>query len=108
MLLQKSFKILFVLFVFAVFHLSAVGQVYRVAEMNTKQIQSLDKQKTVVILTGGVLEQHGPFIPSFSDGYMNERLSRDVADAIVAQLGRSVMMFPKKIVVSLDAKKLGF
>ncbi len=39
--------------------ITAVGQIYRVAEMNTKQIQSLDKQKTVVILTGGVLEQHG-------------------------------------------------
>ena len=54
------------------------GQIYRVAEMNTKQIQNLNKQKTVVILTGGVLEQHGPFMPSFSDGYLNERLSRDL------------------------------
>jgi hypothetical protein len=45
------------------FQVPANGQIYHVAEMNTKQIQLLDKQKTVVILPGGVLEQHGPFMP---------------------------------------------
>src|SRR5215210_198190 len=73
---------------------TAKGQVYRVAEMNTKQIQRLDRQKTVVILPGGVLEQHGPYMPSFTDGYLNERLSRDLAAVIVARPGWSALIFP--------------
>jgi hypothetical protein len=35
---------------------TASAQVYRVAQMNTEQIRALDKQRTVVILTGGILE----------------------------------------------------
>ena len=70
------------------FQSPATGQIYHVAEMNTTQIGFLDKEKTVVILPGGVMEQHGPFMPCFSDGYLNERLSRDVADAIVVRVGQ--------------------
>ncbi len=106
---RKSVKILFILFVFVAFQpLTAAGQIYRVAEMNTKQIQSLDKQKTVVILPGGVLEQHGPFMPSFSDGYQNERLSRDLADAIVARPGWSVLMFPIIPLGTGGANEIGY
>ena len=88
--------------------ITADGQIYRVAEMNTKQIQSLNKQKTVVILTGGVLEQHGPFMPSFSDGYYNERLSRDLADAIVARPGWTVLMFPTIPLGTGGANEIGY
>lgn len=88
--------------------ITADGQIYRVAEMNTKQIQSLNKQKTVVILTGGVLEQHGPFMPSFSDGYLNERLSRDLADAIVARQGWAVLMFPTIPLGTGGANEIGY
>ncbi len=90
------------------FQVPANGQIYHVAEMNTKQIQLLDKQKTVVILPGGVLEQHGPFMPSFSDGYLNERLSRDVADAIVARPGWTVLMFPTIPLGTGGANEIGY
>lgn len=86
----------------------AKGQVYRVAEMNTKQIQALDRQKTVVILPGGVLEQHGPYMPSFADGYLNERLSRDLADAIVARSSWSVLMFPTVPLGTGGANEIGY
>ena len=36
---------------------TASAQVYRVAQMNAEQIRALDKQKTAVILPGGVLEE---------------------------------------------------
>jgi len=39
------------------------AQIYRVAQMNIDQIRALDKQKTVVILPGGMLEEHGPHLP---------------------------------------------
>jgi creatinine amidohydrolase/Fe(II)-dependent formamide hydrolase-like protein len=73
---------------------TASAQIYRVAQMNTEQIRALDKQKTVVILTGGILEEHGPHLPSFSDGYSNEWLAQKLAEAIVERPGMSVLMFP--------------
>lgn len=73
---------------------TSAAQIHRVAQMNTEQILSLDKQRTVVILTGGILEQHGPHLPSFTDGYSNEWLTQRLADAIVEQTGRPVLLFP--------------
>ena len=46
-----------------------VTQVFRIAEMNTRQIQTLNLQKTVVLIPGGILEEHGPYLPSYTDGY---------------------------------------
>jgi creatinine amidohydrolase/Fe(II)-dependent formamide hydrolase-like protein len=74
--------------------LTADAQIYRVAQMNTEQIRVLDKEKTVVILTGGILEEHGPHLPSFTDGYSNEWLSQKLAEAIVERAGRPVLLFP--------------
>lgn len=81
-----------VLFVLDV--VSASAQVHRVAEMNTDQVHALDRQKTVVLLPGGILEQHGPFLPSFADGYLNERVTQALADAIVTRPGWQVLIFP--------------
>lgn len=73
---------------------AAPAQIYRVAEMNTEQIRALDRQKTVVLLPGGVLEQHGPYLPSFTDGYMNEWWTQELAEEIAARPGWSVLVFP--------------
>lgn len=73
---------------------AANAQIYRVAQMNTEQIRALDRQKTVVILTGGILEQHGPHLPSFTDGYSNEWLTQKLAESIVERPGMSVLLFP--------------
>ena len=70
------------------------AQIYRVAQMNTEQIRALDKQKTVVILPGGILEEHGPHLPSFTDGYSNEWLTQKLAEAIVERPGWAVLVFP--------------
>ena len=55
---------------------SASAQIYRVAELNNEQIRALDRGRTVVMLPGGILEQHGPYLPSFADGYVSERVTR--------------------------------
>ena len=73
---------------------SAGAQIHRVAQMNTEQIRALDKQKTVVILTGGILEEHGPHLPSFADGYSNEWLTQKLAEEIVERKGMQVLIFP--------------
>ena len=36
------------------------AQIYKLAELNTDQIRQLDRQKTVILLPGGMMEQHGP------------------------------------------------
>jgi len=82
------------LIVLAVFASEAFAQIYHVKEMNTEQIRALDRDKTVVLLPGGILEQHGPYLPSFSDGYMNERLTQELANAIVERPGWQVLVFP--------------
>jgi creatinine amidohydrolase/Fe(II)-dependent formamide hydrolase-like protein len=70
------------------------GQIYHVQEMNTEQIKALDREKTVVILHGGILEEHGPYLPSFTDGYIAERRTDDLANAIVEKPGWKVLIFP--------------
>lgn len=85
------------LFLAAFFTLScamASAQIHRVAQMSTDQIRSLDRQKTVVLLTGGILEEHGPHLPSFTDGYSNEWLAQELAESIVERPGMSVLLFP--------------
>ncbi len=72
----------------------ATAQIYRVAQMNTEQIAALDRQKTVVILTGGILEEHGPHLPSFTDGYSNEWLAQRLAEEVVQRPGYAVLLFP--------------
>jgi creatinine amidohydrolase/Fe(II)-dependent formamide hydrolase-like protein len=65
-----------------------------VAQMNTEQIKTLDRSRTVVLLPGGILEQHGPYLPSFTDGYANEWLTQQLAEAIVKRPGWNVLIFP--------------
>jgi creatinine amidohydrolase/Fe(II)-dependent formamide hydrolase-like protein len=96
---------------FAVFFLmlcaAVQAQIYRVAQMNTDQIRVLDKQKTVVILTGGILEQHGPHLPSYSDGYVNEWRSERLAEAITERPGWAALMFPTIPLGSGGANEIG-
>ncbi len=89
------------------FENDAIGQVYRVAEMNTEQIRALDRQKTAVLLPGGILEEHGPYLPSFTDGYLNERLTQELADAIVASPGWSALIFPLTPLGTAGANEIG-
>jgi creatinine amidohydrolase/Fe(II)-dependent formamide hydrolase-like protein len=68
--------------------------IHRVAEMNTEQIRALDREKTVVVLPGGILEEHGPYLPSFADGYVSEHVSDALARAISTRPGWTVLLFP--------------
>jgi creatinine amidohydrolase/Fe(II)-dependent formamide hydrolase-like protein len=85
----------------------ASAQVLDLREMNTDQIRALDRQKTAVIIPGGILEEHGPYLPSYTDGYVNERLARDLADAIVARPGWAAVMFPPIPLGSGGANEIG-
>jgi len=92
---MRILKLVAVLFGLQGVILPASAQIFDMREMNTTEIAALDLQKTVVIITGGVLEEHGPYLPSYTDGYSNEYIARRVAEAIVARPGWTVLMFPQ-------------
>ena len=70
------------------------GQVHRASSMTSPEVARLDRAKTVVILPGGILEEHGPYLPSFSDGLLREGLADSLAAAIVLRPGWHVVVFP--------------
>lgn len=71
------------------------AQVRQVADLNTRQIRALNREKTVVLLQGGMLEEHGPYLPAFTDGVLSSRLTTELAAGIVKQRpGWTVLVFP--------------
>ena len=72
----------------------SVERVYQLAEMNTDQIRALDRERTVILIPGGIMEEHGPYLPSYSDGYQNERYTADLAAAIARRPGWTAAVFP--------------
>jgi creatinine amidohydrolase len=90
MILKRSFLVVGLFSGMMYPALTACGQIYRLAEMNTRQIRALDLQRTVVLIPGGILEEHGPYLPSYTDDYADEAYARELANAIVARSdGRS-------------------
>jgi creatinine amidohydrolase/Fe(II)-dependent formamide hydrolase-like protein len=87
-------KTLLLLFALSLLASVADAQTYRIAEMSAEQISRLNKEKTVVLIPGGILEEHGPYLPSFTDGFWNQKLTDNLARAIVARPGWSVVIFP--------------
>ncbi len=69
------------------------AEVLQLKELNTRQIAALDRDKTIVIIPGGILEEHGPYLPSFSDGYVNIDESRQLAGEL-SQRDWTVVIFP--------------
>jgi len=65
----------------------ARAQVLRFAELDAGAVGRLDRARTVVIIPGGILEQHGPLIPVNADGYRNDRVADSVAAAVAARRG---------------------
>ena len=86
---------------------SMAAQIYYVQDMSTIDIEALDREKTTVLLPGGILEEHGPYLPSFSDGYMNEALTLEIANSIIKKPGMKVLIFPIIPLGSGGANEIG-
>lgn len=78
----------------ALFAAPASAQVLRFEEMTAAAIDRLDRARTVVIIPGGILEQHGSLLAVNADGYRNERVARDLAAAVAARPGWTAVLFP--------------
>ncbi|HEX8274780.1 MAG TPA: creatininase family protein [Longimicrobiaceae bacterium] len=76
-------------------HASPAGaQVLRLAEMTAAQVGRLDRERTVLIIPGSILEEHGPYLPVYTDGYRNERIAAEVAAAVAARPGWTAVVLP--------------
>ncbi len=87
--------------------IDASAQIYQLAELNTRQIQALDRQHTVVVIPGGILEEHGPYLPAYTDGYAIEAFARELSRAIVARPGWTVVVFPQIPIGNDPANTIG-
>ena len=67
---------------------SSFAQIYDMREMATVDIRNLDLERTVIIIPEGILEEHGPYLPSYTDGYRNEYFAQRMAESIVKRDGR--------------------
>src|SRR5262245_36429747 len=85
----------------------ASAQILDVRELDTARLAALDRTRTVVLLTGGILEEHGPFLPSYADGYQTEFVATRVAEAIVARPGWTVLRFPPIPLGTEPASEIG-
>jgi len=87
---------------------SLQAQVRRVAELNTTEIRALDRAKTIVLLPGGILEEHGPYLPAYTDGVLSERLTDELARGIAAKKpGFTVLVFPQVPLGASGSNELG-
>ena len=87
---------------------SLPAQVRQVGDLNTRQILELDRAHTVVILQGGMLEEHGPYLPAFTDGILSARLTAELAEGIVRQRqGWTVLVFPPVSFGSSGSNEIG-
>ena len=87
--------------------LETYAEIHYVQEMTANDLASLDREKTAVILPGGILEQHGPYLPSFTDGYMNEAMTQALSEAISSHAGWDALVFPLIPLGAGGANELG-
>jgi creatinine amidohydrolase len=70
-------------------------QVFHMADMNAGQIRSLDRSKTVILIPGGILEEHGPYLPVYTDGFADRYYTSKLAAAIAARPGWKAVILPE-------------
>src|SRR4051794_20262804 len=85
----------------------AHSQILEFSSLDTRRITSLDKAKTVVIIPGGILEEHGPYLPAGSDGIFNDRLAHDLATFISKRQGWTALLLPSLPLGAGAANEIG-
>ncbi|MBS1804419.1 MAG: creatininase family protein [Acidobacteria bacterium] len=73
----------------------AFAQVRRFADLTSPQIAKLDRAKTVILIPGGILEEHGPYLPTYTDGYADRYYTEQVAASLSQRPGWTVLIFPE-------------
>jgi creatinine amidohydrolase len=69
--------------------------VYRLEEMSTPDLDALDREQTVVVMTVSPLEAHGPHLPVGVDAFAARHFAETIAERVVADRpGWSVVLVP--------------
>jgi creatinine amidohydrolase len=69
--------------------------VYRLEEMSSPDLDDLDRERTVVILTVSPLEEHGPHLPVGVDAFAARHFAETIAERVVAgRPGWAVVLAP--------------
>lgn len=85
-----------------------LAQVVRLGDLNTSQIRQLDRTRTAVFLTGGMIEEHGPYLPAFTDGVLSSRLTQELAQNLVRHKpGWTALLFPEIPLGASGSNELG-
>src|SRR5687767_14122885 len=91
--LKRFMNLLRVLLIFF-FTNCLLARVLDCKELTTNQVRNIDKSKAVVIISGWLLEEHGPYLPLYTDGYTNEALSKRIADSVYSVSKLPILIFP--------------
>jgi creatinine amidohydrolase len=86
---------------------SAAARVVDGATITTDEFAALDRAKTVVIIPGGILEEHGPYLPSNTDGLIANWLAKNLAQRISTRPGWSVLLLPEITLGHSGANDIG-
>ncbi|CAN5629721.1 hypothetical protein BH20VER1_BH20VER1_11290 [soil metagenome] len=81
--------------------------VHDAATITTTEFAALDRARTAVIIPGGILEEHGPCLPSNADGLIANWLAKQLADQIAARPGWSVLLLPELVLGHSGANDIG-
>ena len=103
----KTMKTMVVIAAIMLASVNAAAQVLDVGRLNTRQIAALDRSHTVVLLVGGILEEHGPYLPIQSDAYQSEFVASRIEAAVVAMPGWTVLRFPSIPLGTFGANEIG-
>src|ERR1700712_2361575 len=101
------FKLSYVLLVVLLGASPVEAQILQFANLNTRDFARLDKARTVVIIPGGVLEEHGPYLPAGTDGIFNRRFADDLAKVIASRPGWTALMLPSVPLGAGAANEIG-
>ncbi len=58
--------------------------VHLLEEMSTRELDALERERTVILLTVSPLEEHGPHLPLGVDAFTGRHFARSVAERLVA------------------------
>jgi creatinine amidohydrolase/Fe(II)-dependent formamide hydrolase-like protein len=73
----------------------ASAQVLRLADMSSTQIAKLDRARTVILIPGGILEEHGPYLPVYTDGFADRFYTEQLAASLALRSGWTIVIFPE-------------
>ena len=83
-------------------------RVLAIGDLNWQQIEALDRQKTLFLVTVGMLEEHGPHLPIASDTIGVEFETRGVANALgLAMPDWQVVLMPTVHYGTSGANQIG-